>query len=106
MIVIANATRYGSGALINPMGDLGDELFEVIVVKKVSFSEITKMMITHQAYDPAKTEVYQTQSLTMRSRVKAHFQVDGEYLGKVNQVTASLLPAALSIILPPDPENK
>jgi YegS/Rv2252/BmrU family lipid kinase len=106
MIVIANATRYGSGALINPQGDLGDELFEVIVVKKVSFSEISKMMITHQAYDPAKTEVYQTQSLTMRSRVKAHFQVDGEYLGKVNQVSASLIPAALQVIVPSNAENK
>ncbi|MEO6722173.1 MAG: diacylglycerol kinase family protein [Ferruginibacter sp.] len=105
MIVIANATRYGSGALINPKGDLADHLFEVIVVKKISLKEIYKMMVSHFSYDPAKTEVYQTQSLDMVSKVKAHFQVDGEYLGKVNKVTAKLLPSAINMIVPPAPVN-
>lgn len=101
MIVIANATRYGSGATINPQGDLGDELFEVIIVKKISFKEIYKMMVSHLSFDPTKTEVYQTQSLKISSTVKAHFQVDGEYLGKINEVNAKILPAALDIIVPP-----
>ena len=57
-------------------------------------------MVTHLSYDPAKTEVYQTRSLIMKSRVKAHFQVDGEYLGKINDINASLLPHALRIIVP------
>ena len=100
MIVIANATRYGSGARINPHGNLGDELFEVIIVKKISFTEIYKMMVTHLSYDPAKTEVYQTKSLMMKSRVKAHFQVDGEYLGKINNINATLIPAALDVVVP------
>ena len=100
MIVIANATRYGSGAIINPGGDLSDELFEVIVVKKISISEIYKMMVTHLSYDPAKTEVYQVRSLHIKSKIKAHFQVDGEYLGKIKEVNASLIPAAINMIIP------
>ena len=100
MVVIANATKYGSGALINPGGDLEDELFEVIVIRKISFREIYKMMVTHLSYDPAKTEVYQTSSLETYSRRKAHFQVDGEYLGKVNKLVAEILPAAIKIIVP------
>ncbi len=100
MVVIANATKYGSGALINPDGDLEDELFEVIVVRKISFKEIYKMMVTHLSYDPAKTEVYQTSSLEISSRRKAHFQVDGEYLGRVNKLVAEILPAAIKIIVP------
>ncbi len=36
LIVIANGTKYGSGALINPIGTLTDTLFEVIAVKKIS----------------------------------------------------------------------
>ncbi len=31
---------------------------------------------------------------------KVHFQVDGEYIGKVNNITASILPAALEVIVP------
>ena len=100
MVVIANATKYGGGALINPDGKLDDDLFEVIVVKKVSFAEIFKMMVTHSSYDPTKTEVYQTRVLQIRSRVKAHFQVDGEYLGKIKDINAEIIPAALQVIVP------
>lgn len=100
MVVVANATKYGSGALINPDGKLDDDVFEVIVVRKVSLAEIYKMMVTHLSYDPAKTEVYQTNDLQIKSRVNAHFQVDGEYLGRVKTISATLLPAALQIIIP------
>lgn len=100
MVVVANATKYGSGALINPEGKLDDDVFEVIVVKKISFAEIFKMLVTHLSYDPAKTEVFQAKSLHIRSRRKAHFQVDGEYLGKTNEIDAVIMPHALKIITP------
>ncbi len=100
MIVIANATKYGSGALINPEGKLDDDMFEVIVVRKISFTEIFKMMVTHMAYDPSKTEVFQCTYLDIVSKKHAHFQVDGEYLGKTNKVEAEILPAAINIIVP------
>lgn len=98
MVVVANGTMYGSGAVINPLGRLDDELFEVVIIKKVSFSEIFKMMVTHQAYDKSKTELYQAQMVQVQSKKKAHFQVDGEYLGKINKLSAELLPRALNII--------
>lgn len=100
MIVIANATRYGSGALINPSGSLEDDLFEVIVVKKISVIEIFKMLVSHAPFNPDKTVVFQTRSLNMWSTKKVHFQVDGEYLGKVNKIEAILKPAAIEIIVP------
>ncbi|MEJ7588359.1 MAG: diacylglycerol kinase family protein [Ferruginibacter sp.] len=100
MIVIANGTKYGSGAIINPVGSIDDGLFEVVAVKKISLHEIFKMTVSHASFDPAKTAVYQTSGLVIRSRKKVHFQVDGEYLGKVNEVKASLIPGALEIIVP------
>ncbi len=98
MIVIANATRYGSGAVINPAGRLDDSVFEVVIIKKVSFAEIFKMMVTHQPYNKEKTELYQAQSLTIQSRKKVHFQIDGEYLGKVTRLQAVIIEEALHII--------
>ena len=100
MIVIANATKYGSGALINPVGKLDDELFEVIAVKKISLHEIFKMTVSHAAYDPSKTEIFQTNNLVIKSGKKVHFQIDGEYFGKVNELKASLIPQALQIMVP------
>lgn len=100
MVVIANATQYGSGAIINPIGKLDDDVFEVIAVKKISLREVFKMIISHEPYDAEKTEVFQTNTLTIRSRKKAHFQVDGEYLGKVNEVNAQIIIDAFEIIVP------
>jgi diacylglycerol kinase (ATP) len=100
MIVIANATKYGTGALINPIGLLDDGVFEVIVIKHLSFREIFKMVFSHEPYDTTKTEIFQTNTLTMQSSKKVHFQIDGEYLGKVKQVKAVLLPNVLQIIVP------
>ena len=100
MIVIANGTRYGSGALINPVGTLDDELFEIVVVKKISLPEIFKMTVSHSAYHPEKTVVFQSDNIRIKSSRKVHFQVDGEYLGKVNEVNATIVKDAMEIILP------
>lgn len=100
MIVIANATKYGTGAVINPIGKLDDDMFEVIAVKKISIHEIFKMTFSHAPYDINKTELFQTHTLLMRSQKKVHFQVDGEYMGMVNEVKATLIKDALEIIVP------
>lgn len=100
MVVIANATRYGNGVVINPEGQLFDDLFEVVIIKKISFREIFKMRFTQRNFDHSKTILYQTRWLQIESTRKAHFQVDGEYRGKVNKVNAEIVPHALDIILP------
>ncbi len=100
MIVIANATKYGSGAIINPIGKLDDELFEVIVIKKVSIREMFKMIVSHEPYDSEKTEIFQTDDLLIKSFRKVHFQIDGEYLGKVKEIKATIMPDCLEIIVP------
>jgi diacylglycerol kinase (ATP) len=100
MIIIANATKYGTGIVINPIGKLDDELFEVIVIKKIAPFEIFKMNFTNASYDSEKTQVFQTNALTMTSRKKVHFQIDGEYLGKITEINANILTNALEIIVP------
>jgi diacylglycerol kinase (ATP) len=100
MIVIANGARYGSGAVINPEGRLDDEVFEVIIVRRISFGELLKMMITHQQYNAKKTEIFRTRTLQVRSKHRIHFQIDGEYIGKINEVKAEIIPNCLHIIVP------
>jgi YegS/Rv2252/BmrU family lipid kinase len=102
MIVIANATKYGTGVLINPKGSLTDEFFEVVVIRKISATEIFKMKLTHAEFDPAKTEVFQTREVKIKSRKAAHFQVDGEYSGKTTTVLAEIMPRALKVLTPPE----
>lgn len=100
MIVLANATKYGTGARINPEGILDDGLFEIVVIKKLALSEIFKMMISHKPYDPKKTELFKTSGVKVQSKRKVHFQVDGEYLGKIHTIEANILPGAITMVLP------
>lgn len=99
MVVIANATRYGNGVVINPEGSLFDQLFEVVVIRKISFREILKMRFTQKNFNEKKTLMFQTSWLNIVSKHKAHFQVDGEYRGKIDRLQAEIVPNALQVII-------
>lgn len=100
MIVLANASKYGTGAVINPKGNLYDGVFEVVIIRKFSIREIFKMFISFLPLNPKKTEIISATSVVINTFGKVHFQIDGEYLGKINQVEASIIPAQLNILLP------
>lgn len=98
MVVFANASRYGTGVVINPQGDLQDTVFEVIVVRRMSLWEILKMTFTNRDPDPRKTVVFSAREAELHTRSKHHFQIDGEYIGKRRHVQARLIPDCLRVI--------
>jgi YegS/Rv2252/BmrU family lipid kinase len=100
MVVIANATKYGTGAVINPAGDLYDGLFEVVVVKKLAIAELFRMLINARRFDPRNVEVFHTRHAMIETKRNVHFQIDGEYLGKINKLEAAVEAARLNLILP------
>lgn len=105
MVVIANASMYGTGAKINPVGSLNDGLFEVIILRKLSLIELLKMLFLNRPFNPRKTEVLQADSLTIEVRKKAYFQIDGEYLGRTKKITAHVEPGVLKVIIPKKTDN-
>jgi diacylglycerol kinase (ATP) len=100
MVVLANASKYGTGAVINPVGDLYDGLFEVVIVRKLAVSELFKMLFRPQPFNPKKIEMLHARSVAISSRKRVHFQIDGEYRGKVETVNAVIMPGALKIVVP------
>ncbi len=100
MVVIANGTKYGNGVVINPLGTLYDRLFEVVVIRKISFTEIFKMRFFSDRLNNEKTELLQTAHLVLTSRRAMHFQVDGEYLGKTKRLVAEIIPDAINVLVP------
>lgn len=100
MIVLANARRYGTGVSINPDGNLSDGLFEVVIIRRLSLLELFKMIRRFKPFDPRKTEVIQADQVTISTKRKAHFQVDGEYLGKVKAVNAVIMAQSLHVLIP------
>jgi len=100
MVVLANASKYGTGAVINPQGDLYDGLFEVVIIKNFGLATILKMWLRPKIFDREKVEVIQARSVHIQTHKKAHFQIDGEYLGKVRHVDAEIVQGKLNILLP------
>lgn len=100
MVVLANASKYGTGAIINPKGDLYDGLFEVVIIRQIGIATLFKVWFRPRNLDPKKIEIIQARSVHIETHRKVHFQVDGEYRGKVHTVNAEIVPAQLNIILP------
>lgn len=99
MVVIANATMYGTGIKINPDGLLDDDFFEVILIKEYAVMEILKIKFTSLPFNPEKIEIFKTRELTIQTKHRVHFQVDGEYMGKVNRIAAEIIPDAIQVIV-------
>lgn len=101
MVVLANARMYGTGAVINPDGDLSDGQFEVVVFRRLSFWEVLKLFWRYQPFDPKKIEILPATSVKIETHRKAYFQVDGEYRGRVTHLNARIRPGALRMLVPP-----
>jgi YegS/Rv2252/BmrU family lipid kinase len=100
MVALANATMYGTGAVINPEGRIDDGLFEVIIVRRLSFAALLKMLLKPGLFNPKHIEIVPCTSVEISTSRKVHFQIDGEYKGKIKDITAFILPKSVKMILP------
>lgn len=100
MVALANATMYGTGAVINPEGKIDDGLFEVIIVRRLSFAALLKMLLKPGLFNPKHIEIVSCTSVDISTTRRVHFQIDGEYKGRVKSVNAAILKSAVKIITP------
>ena len=99
MIVIANASKYGTGAVINPNGLIHDGKFELVIVRRISIIEFIKLFLNNKPFNPDKVEIFQTTKAVITTKKLIHFQVDGEYKGKVKNVRAEIIPSAINLLI-------
>ena len=100
MVALANAEKYGTGAVINPHGDVSDGEFEIVVVRKIHMVEIFKAVTARKGFNPENIEVFRTKNVELTFQQKAPFQVDGEYQGKTASLKARILPGIVNLMLP------
>lgn len=106
MVVIANATKYGTGALINPNGNVSDGRFEAVVVRKINLFELFKLLVSHKPFNPECVEIFSTTHLHITSKHKAYFQVDGEYRGRIREINAKINLGCLKVMVPQESGKK
>jgi len=101
LLAFANASKFGTGAVINPQGLIDDGKFEVIVFRKLNFFQILKTFFRTDALQQSFAKTYRvSSSVEIRCKSKVALQTDGEYLGKYKRIKSTIQVSALKIAIP------
>lgn len=103
MVALANASRLGTGVVLNRRGDIGDGFFEVVVVKELRLGDLLKAGLSTLQPDVDygdAVECVSCRKAEVELPVPRNLQVDGELIGKVTYLKAQIKPAAVTVILP------
>ena len=90
LLAIANARKYGTGATINPIGNMNDGRFEILVFKKFNIPQILKTFQEDVELSEDFLEIFPAREAIIECEKELPFQVDGEYLGQVKKVVAKI----------------
>lgn len=102
MVVIANATKYGTGAIINPKGSISDGKFEIILIRPYSVWHLFQMVIpffTRKIHELDYIKSYSGQKATIHNYGKKELQIDGEVIGRLKEINVEINPHALEILV-------
>ncbi|MBT8296392.1 MAG: diacylglycerol kinase family lipid kinase [Gramella sp.] len=100
LLGIANASKYGTGANVNPKGVPNDGKFEILIFKKLSLSEILKTLRNESDLDPDFVEIISAKEAKVYSKKPVAFQIDGEYIGKKTELDIKILPQKIKLVVP------
>ena len=101
-VTFANATKYGTGAVINPLGLIDDGKFELVIIKpfpKIHLLSITWKMFVGRLQTSEFVEVFSCKKAVLQTSKKTTLQIDGEIMGKTKEITVEILPKALNVIV-------
>ncbi len=102
-MTFANASQYGTGAVINPKGILDDGKFELVIIKpfpRIELLSITWKMFMNKLHTSDYVEIISCDKAQVMSSRKTTLQVDGEVLGKVKEISIQCMHKALMVIVP------
>ena len=100
LLGIANARKYGTGANVNPIGKMDDGQFEILIFKKLSFTEILKTLRNETDLDSEVIEIYSAKEAVITCKKPVAFQIDGEFQGENSKVEVKILPEKLKMMVP------
>lgn len=102
-ITFANASKYGTGAVINPSGKIDDGKFELCIVRpfpRLKIFSLAWKMFRGTLQTSEYFEVIACTEAQVKHKKGVMLQVDGEVIGKVKQIDISIQPNVLKLLLP------
>lgn len=101
MMAFANAHKYGTGVQISE-GSVSDGVFEICNVEKVTLDDAIKAGLTILNVFVDKnmfSDVITCKEAEITIDQKAHFQIDGEYMGMTDHLNIKIVPGALKLLV-------
>ena len=102
-LTFANASKYGTGAVINPHGKLDDGLFELVIIKPfpdIKILSIAWKMFLNKLHTSDYVEVIHAKEAHVRCSRKTTLQIDGEVIGRVRDFHIQMLHNSLNVLVP------
>ncbi len=103
MVVIANASKYGTGAIVNPESKLDDGMFEICIVKPFpfyAFFAITFHLFKGTLRTSGYVDIISTQHIIIHNLPQEVLQIDGEIHDYPQLVEAKIRKHAFKFIVP------
>ncbi|AWW31694.1 diacylglycerol kinase [Echinicola strongylocentroti] len=94
-LVVANGNKYGTGAVINPTGNVGDGKFEVVTLDPEGLEEIIGLslaMFNDRLGEVAHVKTRSFDKAEIENPEGADFQIDGEVMPQTDQIKIEAMP--------------
>lgn len=101
MLVIANARSFGTGAIINPTGQVNDGKFEIIIIRPYPWWFVftfTFTAFTGKLQKMKYVKIFSASEAKITLPKKQECQVDGEVIPETNLLNVKIVPGALKVI--------
>ena len=102
MVVLANASKFGTGAVINPKGKPDDGYFELVILRPQNVSDFLEMLVpfyTRQIHTLDFVDTYKCKKVKIKNPERQNLQIDGEIMGQPLHVNVEILPRCVEIII-------
>lgn len=103
MVVLANASKFGTGAIINPEGKPDDGFFELVIIRPQNFTEFLEMLVpfyTRKIHTLDFVDTYKCKKVKINNTERKALQIDGEIMGQPLHVNVEILPRCVEMIIP------
>ncbi len=100
VVIIANARKFGTGAIVNPKSSIDDGKFELIIFKRFNIKEILRTFFNNTRYDSQAVSYSQTNHAIIKCEKDEPFQIDGEFIGKIRSLEVSISDEKVIVAVP------
>jgi len=102
-ISIANSSQFGNNAFIAPDAIIDDGLFELVIIspfRKRDSPRLGLRLFTKQIDKSRFLNIYLAKKVTIRAQSLFEVHKDGEAVGKSKNLSVTIKPLALEVIIP------